>query len=73
MHCAWRRVETEEAFGEVLCQSPPDVILSDYTLPGFDGSAALALALREAPDTPFIFGCGMALPHALAKDCPGSC
>jgi diguanylate cyclase (GGDEF)-like protein len=54
----WRRVETEEAFREALRESPPDIILSDYTLPGFNGSIALALAVREAPDTPFIFVSG---------------
>ncbi|MFL6603948.1 MAG: response regulator [Steroidobacteraceae bacterium] len=58
MNCAWRRVETEEAFREALCERPPDVIISDYTLPGFGGAAALALAVREAPDTPFIFVSG---------------
>jgi diguanylate cyclase (GGDEF)-like protein len=58
MNCAWRRVETEGAFREALRDSPPDIIISDYTLPGFNGSAALALAVREAPDTPFIFVSG---------------
>jgi FixJ family two-component response regulator len=58
MSCAWRRVETEEAFREALRDSPPNIIISDYTLPGFGGSAALALAVREAPDTPFIFVSG---------------
>jgi CheY-like chemotaxis protein len=40
---------------EALRESPPDIILSDYSLPGFNGTTALALAVREAPDTPFIF------------------
>jgi diguanylate cyclase (GGDEF)-like protein len=58
MNCAWRRVETEEAFREALRETPPDIIISDYTLPGFGGSAALALAVKEAPGTPFIFVSG---------------
>ncbi|MBB5753969.1 sensor histidine kinase [Prosthecomicrobium pneumaticum] len=36
-----------------------DVILSDYSLPGFDGMMALDLAKAAAPDTPFIFVSGV--------------
>jgi len=36
-----------------------DVILSDYSLPGFDGMAALEIATRKAPHTPFIFVSGV--------------
>lgn len=36
-----------------------DVILSDYSLPGFDGLAALDIALKKAPETPFIFVSGV--------------
>lgn len=35
-----------------------DVVLSDYTMPGFDGMEALALAQQHAPDVPFIFFSG---------------
>jgi diguanylate cyclase (GGDEF)-like protein len=56
--CAWQRVETETAFRDALRESPPDVILSDYSLPGFDGASALAWVVREAPDTPFIYVSG---------------
>jgi len=35
-----------------------DVIISDYTLPSFDGLSALNLAQRFQPDTPFIFCSG---------------
>ena len=30
----------------------PELILSDFALPGYDGSAALDLAVREVPETP---------------------
>ncbi len=33
----------------------PHLILSDFTLPDFDGLAALEIACEEAPDIPFIF------------------
>ena len=37
----------------------PDLILSDFSLPKFDGMSALAVALAIAPDVPFIFLTGM--------------
>jgi diguanylate cyclase (GGDEF)-like protein len=58
LNCAWRRVETETGFREALRDLQPDLILSDFTLPRYDGSAALQLAVREAPEIPFIFVSG---------------
>ena len=34
------------------------MILSDFSMPGFDGMAALALARELSPDTPFVFVSG---------------
>ena len=53
-----RRVETGTAFEEALDDFRPDLILSDYTLPGFHGTEALEIAIRKRPDTPFIFVSG---------------
>ncbi|HWJ34794.1 MAG TPA: EAL domain-containing protein [Steroidobacteraceae bacterium] len=53
-----RRVESEPAYKDALENFAPDLILSDYTLPGFDGPLALQLARRLRPDTPFIFVSG---------------
>ncbi|HLP78438.1 MAG TPA: ATP-binding protein, partial [Candidatus Paceibacterota bacterium] len=36
-------------------ENPPDLILSDYALPGFDGYVALEIAKRLCSETPFIF------------------
>jgi PAS domain S-box-containing protein len=47
-------VESHEQFRQALDQPPFDLILSDYTLPSFDGLAALALARVRCPDVPFI-------------------
>ena len=58
LNCAWRRVDSETAFQQALRDERPDLILSDFSLPRYDGSAALALAMREAPDIPFIFVSG---------------
>ena len=55
--CTIERVETESAFRRAL-KAQPDVILSDFTLPAFDGLSALRIAREAAPDTPFIFVSG---------------
>ena len=47
-------VETREDFLTALDVYKPEIILSDYKLPFFDGLSALNLALEHAPDTPFI-------------------
>jgi signal transduction histidine kinase len=52
------RVETEEDYVRELDRNPPDVILSDYSMPGFDGYAALNIAKRKRPEIPFIFVTG---------------
>ena len=52
------RVETEHDFIRELDKNPPDLILSDYALPGFDGYAALDIAKKKAPNIPFIFVTG---------------
>ena len=52
------RVETQADFIRELERSPPDVILSDYSLPSFDGYSALALTLERCPEVPFIFVTG---------------
>jgi diguanylate cyclase (GGDEF)-like protein/PAS domain S-box-containing protein len=53
-----RRVETSLQFENALEDFSPDLILSDYTLPGFQGTQALEIANRKRPDTPFIFVSG---------------
>ncbi|MHB8522057.1 MAG: PAS domain S-box protein [Limisphaerales bacterium] len=53
-----RRVDNRAAFLHELQHAPPDLILSDHGLPGFDGFTALALARQQCPDVPFIFVTG---------------
>jgi hypothetical protein len=50
----FQRVETAEAFVEALAAFQPDLIISDYSLPLFDGLTALKLAQQRRPDTPVI-------------------
>jgi len=53
--CVHRIVDTEPNFRSALREFRPHIILSDFTLPAFDGLAALDIALRDSPDVPFIF------------------
>jgi diguanylate cyclase (GGDEF)-like protein len=55
---AIHRVETESDFVRALQTIEPDVILSDFSLPQFDGLRALDIAVEYAPETPFIFVSG---------------
>jgi diguanylate cyclase (GGDEF)-like protein/PAS domain S-box-containing protein len=53
-----RRVESEPEYTAALRDFAPQLILSDYTLPNFDGPLALRIAKQQRPDTPFIFVSG---------------
>lgn len=56
--CCVTRVETRGAFVDALNRETWDIILADYSLPGFDGISALNLAAQQRPDIPFIFVTG---------------
>ena len=58
LDCTSTRVDTEADFQAALQQRDYDIILSDFSLPQFDGMSALTLASRELPDIPFIFVSG---------------
>jgi diguanylate cyclase (GGDEF)-like protein len=51
-------VDTEEAFRQALKEFRPDLIISDFSMPQFDGMWALSLARELAPEIPFIFVSG---------------
>lgn len=63
-----RRVETREEFRRALEEHPPDLILCDYNLPGFDGLEALRIAQESPHQAPFIFLSGGIGEH-LAVEC----
>ncbi len=54
-----QRVETREDFLSALNTFKPDIILSDYNLPQFDGLAALEIVRERLPNIPFIFVSGV--------------
>ena len=51
-------VMTEKDYIHEIQKSCPDLILSDYDLPTYNGALALAEAKRRCPDTPFILVTG---------------
>jgi len=53
-----RRVTTRDAFEQALDAFAPDLILADYSLPSFDGMAALELATEKRPHVPVVFVSG---------------
>ncbi|MCX5997869.1 MAG: response regulator, partial [Chloroflexi bacterium] len=56
--CRFQVVETRQQYMSALSEFRPDVILSDYSMPGFDGMSALKLALEYSPEIPFIIVTG---------------
>jgi PAS domain S-box-containing protein len=55
LDCELVRVETRPDFLKALEEEPFDLILSDYSLPSFDGISALDIAQATCPEVPFIF------------------
>ena len=63
----WQRVETEEEYLAAL-HPALDIILSDYSLPQFDGLSALRLLRARGPDLPFILVSGT-IGEEVAVEC----
>lgn len=64
----FKRVQTRQEYLDALSDFQPDIILSDYSLPSFDGITALKLAREHLPLTPFIIWAGSIREDA-AVDC----
>ncbi len=56
--CVITVVQTRDGFVNALEQTEFDLIVSDFTLPLFDGKSALEIARQKWPDIPFIFFSG---------------
>jgi CheY-like chemotaxis protein len=61
-------VETKSNYTKSLISFIPDLIISDYALPNFDGMNALSLRNEIAPQTPFILVTG-SINKELAAEC----
>jgi diguanylate cyclase (GGDEF)-like protein len=57
-NCVSQRVESESALRKALGEFVPHIILSDFSLPQFDGLSALEVAQEVTSETPFIFVSG---------------
>ncbi|MFP4557023.1 MAG: PAS domain S-box protein [Bacteroidales bacterium] len=49
-----QRVETAEEMLSALKEFKPNIIISDYSMPLFNGMEALSISKEHAPDTPFV-------------------
>src|SRR5579871_1594759 len=67
----WKRVDCERDVRHALTDFDPDVILCDYTIPGYSGAAALELVRELRPEVPFLFVSGT-IPEKLAVSSIGS-
>jgi PAS domain S-box-containing protein len=56
--CVITVVQTRDEFVNALERDKFDLIVSDFTLPSFDGKSALEIARQKWPDIPFIFVSG---------------
>jgi diguanylate cyclase (GGDEF)-like protein/PAS domain S-box-containing protein len=66
--CVVQQVQTRQDFLHALDTFGPDLILSDYQMPGFDGLTALRLTQEHAKLTPFIIWTG-SLGEDIAVEC----
>jgi len=51
-------VNNRESFEKALCDFKPQIILSDYSLPTFDGLTAFTIKKTKCPEVPFIIVSG---------------
>ncbi len=56
--CEFVYAENRDSFFVALEREPADLIISDFSLPGYDGARALEVARRLRSEVPFIFFSG---------------
>lgn len=64
----WTRVETESDFADRLRTFEPELVLADFSLPGWNGLAALRRLREQGIELPFIVVTG-SLDEETAADC----
>lgn len=67
IECVTLRVDTEEDFVQALESFSPDLVLADYSLPGYDGASALAHVRRTHPEVPVLIVTGAIGDEAAVK------
>src|SRR5205809_889209 len=68
LECQTERVDKADAFRRALVEFRPDIVLADYTVPGFGGMAALEILKTDAPTIPLIVVTG-SLDEETAAEC----
>ena len=68
LDCQTERVDQADAFRRALFEFRPDIVLADYTVPGFGGMAALEILKTDAPTIPLIVVTG-SLDEETAAEC----
>jgi PAS domain S-box-containing protein len=58
LEVGYERAETARAVAEALRERPPDLVISDYNMPGFGAEDALVLLRDSGLDVPFILVSG---------------
>ncbi len=58
INTVFQRVDNQSSYIQAIEEFHPDVILSDYNMPVFDGLKALSIAKERCPLTPFIIVTG---------------
>lgn len=61
-------VDNKEDYLKELNQFPPEIIISDYSMPAFDGMKALEIKMKIVPDIPFVILTG-SLNETIAVEC----
>ncbi len=69
--CVITVVQTRDEFANALDQTEFDLIVSDFSLPSFDGKSALEIARQKWPDIPFIFVSGTTGEEAVIESMVG--
>jgi CheY-like chemotaxis protein len=67
--CEFTLAKSREEFEVALRRAEYDLIISDFTLPSYDGLTALSLARDVRPEVPFVFFSG-SIGEDIAVDSP---
>lgn len=58
INCSFESTDNEQDFKRLIDEFKPDLVLSDYSLPAYDGMSALSYILKTSPNLPVIIVTG---------------
>jgi len=58
INCSFKSTDNERDFKKLIDEFKPDLVLSDYSLPAYDGMSALSYILKTSPNLPVIIVTG---------------